>query len=65
MDTPPDLARELGHAAVKVAPPAAVLALPPNELLAWVSIAYVLMQTAYLVWKWRREWRRRSRLHDA
>lgn len=63
MNTPPDMAREIDHAVVKAAPPAAVLAMPPNEILAWVSILYVLLQGAYLVWKWRREWKRRGARH--
>lgn len=64
MDTPTEMAREIGHAVVRVAPPAAVLAMPPNEILAWVSIAYVILQGAYLIWKWRREWLRRARARD-
>lgn len=48
---------------LKAAPPVAVTAislaaeLTLNQAVAIVTIVYVLLQGAYLLWKWVREWR--------
>ena len=55
-----ELGRDVGAAVVKVFPPALVWSLTLNDWLAIVSIVYVLMQGAYLAWKWRREWKKRA-----
>ena len=61
MSQPHDPLRDLASEAVKAIPPVTVYALTLNEWLAAVSIAYVLLQGAYLLWKWRGEWKRRQR----
>jgi hypothetical protein len=53
-DAPQSLARDAGAEAVKLIPPVAVWSLTLNNVLAAVSIAYVLLQIAFLVWKWQR-----------
>jgi hypothetical protein len=53
-----DLAREAGVAVAKIVPPVAVWTLTLNNVLAALSILYVVLQTAYLVWKWRRDLKR-------
>lgn len=60
-----ELANEVGTAAAKVAPPITVAA---ASVTGWgvqdwmyaVTIAYVALQGAYLVWKWLREARKRE-----
>lgn len=61
MNTPPDMARDVGHAVVKAVPPVTVWALTLNEWLALASIAYIALQAAYLLRKWMREEQRRGR----
>jgi uncharacterized ion transporter superfamily protein YfcC len=56
------VASEVGTAAAKLTPPAAVVAarLGGLSLQDWVyivTIAYVVMQGAHLAWKWVKEWR--------
>lgn len=41
--------------ALKGTPVVAAAAWTLNDLLIVISIAYVLFQSAYLAWKWRRE----------
>lgn len=55
-----DLGRDVTSAIAKTLPPAVVWSLTLNDWLAIVSIIYVLMQGCYLVWKWRREWKKRA-----
>lgn len=56
-----DLANAAGVAAAKSAPPLAVVAAVESgafNMSFWVgaaTIAYVVLQGAYLIWKWRRE----------
>jgi hypothetical protein len=59
-DASHDLAREAGSAVVKVIPPIAIWSITLNDWLAFVSILYVLVQFAYLIWKWQRHSRRRG-----
>lgn len=47
---------ELVPAIAKSAPPFVILALTLNEWAMVAAIAYSIVQTAYLVWKWRREY---------
>lgn len=54
-DTHHALGRDIGSAVAKTLPPAAVWTLTANDWLAVVSILYVLLQAAYLIWKWRRD----------
>lgn len=39
----------------KAMPPLAVAAWTMNDWLIMASIAYVCLQAAYLIWKWRRD----------
>lgn len=48
------LARDVGVSVAKIAPPVAVWSLGLNNVLAAVSIVYVALQIAFLLWKWRR-----------
>lgn len=56
------LAHEAIKAAASTAPPVVVTlamklgALSPADWAAIATIVYVVVQTAYLLWKWRREW---------
>lgn len=45
--------------AAKAAPPVSVSAFTGNEILIGLSIVYVLLQCAHLLWKWNKE-----RKHD-
>lgn len=53
-----DLGRDIGMAFAKATPPVTISALTLNEWAAIATFVYVVLQTAYLVWKWRREWRK-------
>lgn len=55
MNDLPDIIRDLTVATVKTAPPAIVGALTLNEWVAVATFIYVVLQAAYLLWKWRRE----------
>jgi hypothetical protein len=55
MDPRHDVARDALLAAAKSAPPATIACLTLNEWVAIATIAYIVLQTAHLVWKWRRE----------
>lgn len=46
---------EFAVEAVKGTPAVAMAAVTLNDVLIIVSILYVLFQSAYLFWKWRRE----------
>lgn len=39
------------------APPVAVAAWTMNDILIGTSIVYVLVQIAYLLWKWRKDYK--------
>lgn len=54
------LIREVGVASLKAAPPITVSLLTLNEWVAVATLGYVLLQAAYLIWKWRRESRKRQ-----
>lgn len=60
MDTPPDLARDFSRELVNSVPPVTVAALTLNEWVMIASLAYIVLQAAYLIRKWVREERRRS-----
>jgi hypothetical protein len=49
------LSREVVGASLKTAPPLTVWALTLNEWVAIATLCYVVLQAAYLIWKWRRE----------
>lgn len=57
-----DIARDVGAAAMKAAPPLAVWSLTANDWLALAAIAYTILQAAHLIWKWRREVRRQAEI---
>jgi hypothetical protein len=56
-----DIGRDATSAVVKAIPPVAVWSFTLNDWLAAVSILYVLLQVAHLIWKWRREGQARGR----
>lgn len=58
MDQPFDPARDIGHAIIKAAPPAAVWVLHLSDVFVLLSIVYVVAQLSYLLWKWHREARK-------
>ena len=41
--------------AAKAAPPSGIAVITGNEVLIAVSIVYVLLQIAHLIWKWNKE----------
>lgn len=41
--------------AAKAAPPTGVAAITGNEVLIGISIVYVVLQIAHLLWKWNKE----------
>ena len=55
MTTPPDLGREAGAAVVKASPGFVLWLLNPPNLLIILSLVYVALQIARLLWKWRRD----------
>lgn len=61
-----DFAAEIGSATVKAAPPLGITAgivtgaIDPQWLVAIPTAIYVVAQLAYLVWKWRREAKKRG-----
>lgn len=66
MTTPSsDVARDVGHAAIRSAPPLAVWVLHLNDVFVLLSSIYVAVQLGYLLWKWRREWKSRRGSDDA
>ena len=55
---------EVNAAAMKLSPPTAVLAASVSgwgvqDWMYAATIGYIVLQAGYLVWKWRREWRKR------
>ena len=60
MNTPPDMARDIGQEMVKAAPPVAAWALTPNTVVAIMTGIYVAVQIAYLIRMWLREERRKA-----
>lgn len=59
--TPSEMVSDVVRAGLRSAPPVTVWALTLNEWLAVASIFYVVLQSAYLVAKWRRERRGRAK----
>lgn len=49
------LPQDAGMEALKAAPPAMAAALTLNEWVAVATIAYIVLQAAYLIWRWRRQ----------
>lgn len=41
--------------AAKAAPPTSIAAITGNEVLITISIVYVILQIAHLLWKWNKE----------
>lgn len=41
--------------ALKAAPPVSIAGLTGNEILIVISIVYVVLQIAHLLWKWNKE----------
>lgn len=54
-----NLSNEVGAAALKLAPVAAVASWGPAEWMYALTAAYVVLQALYLLWKWRKEWKGR------
>lgn len=50
-----DLARDVGSAVATTVPPAAVWAVTLNEVVGLLTIAYILLQACFLIWRWRRQ----------
>ena len=53
---------EVTTEALKAAPPvtvatAAVSGLDVNMIVGWATVAYIALQAAYLIWKWRKDYR--------
>lgn len=55
-----EMSRDLGVATAKALPPITVWTLTLNEWVAVATVAYLILQSGYLIWKWRREWVRRE-----
>lgn len=55
MSDPKSFSTDVVVEALKGTPVVAAAAWTLNDVLIIVSIAYVLFQSAYLFWKWRRE----------
>lgn len=55
---------EIASEAAKAAPPAmittiaAVGGLSLNNVIGIATLVYIVLQAGYLVWKWRRDWKR-------
>lgn len=61
----PDLANDIASEVAKTAPPALVIGATvggwgPQEWMYTLTACYVVLQSVYLLWKWRREARRKS-----
>lgn len=50
--SPQSLATEVGKAVANSVPPVAAWAITPNTVVAVVTIAYVVLQTLYLLRRW-------------
>ncbi|NRP54214.1 hypothetical protein AA93_12125 [Xylella fastidiosa subsp. pauca 11399] len=46
---------DAGFAVIKSAPPAGVAFLTADKLLTLATLFYVILQAAYLVWRWTRD----------
>jgi hypothetical protein len=55
-----DFSAEIGSAALKLSPVVGVAAWGPAEWMYALTAAYVVLQAVYLLWKWRREARKRA-----
>lgn len=60
MSHPHDPIRDIVSATARAVPPVTVAYITLNEWVAIASIAYVALQAAYLIWRWRGEWLRRK-----
>ena len=55
---------EIATEAAKAAPPATVVATSfiggwsLNNVIGAATLAYIVLQVGYLLWKWRRDWKR-------
>ncbi|EWG13404.1 holin [Xylella fastidiosa Mul-MD] len=47
--------QDAGFAVVKSAPPAGVAFLTADKLVTLATLFYVLLQAAYLIWRWKRD----------
>ena len=61
-----DASQAIGNEALKVAPAVAVagtsmIGLDWQTVVYIVTAGYVLLQSAYLLWKWHRDWRDKPR----
>lgn len=58
---------EVASEALKAAPPVTVTAtalaggLSLNNIIGAATLVYIILQAGYLLWKWRRDWRRERR----
>jgi hypothetical protein len=50
-----EAARDIGAATLKTALPVTAWAMTLNHWVALATLGYILLQAAYLIWKWRRE----------
>lgn len=53
---PTEVIHDLTAAAAKTAPATYVLAMSLNDWVAAFAMVWTVLQRAYLIWKWRREW---------
>lgn len=51
------LSDEITAAGIKLAPVGVVASWGPSDWMYALTAVYVVMQTAYLAWKWYREWK--------
>jgi hypothetical protein len=49
---------DIGVSAVRTSPPFVLYTVSPNDILVVIGIISGLLNVAYLLWKWRREWRK-------
>lgn len=54
------ITHEIGAAGLKASPPVAAAVFTMNEWVAIATVLYILLQGAYLLWKWRGEWLARN-----
>lgn len=59
-----EIAGALAAAAGKTAPPVIVAAVTADELVKWGTLAWIGLQSAYLLWRWFRDWRRKGDRDD-
>lgn len=46
---------DVGIAAVKLTPPVVGFAMTLDQVVGLATLAYLVLQSAYLIWKWRNE----------